>query len=111
MTNIAYSVFYNAVMTGNAAYLVAVGWCSESGWTPSLIKGEQTSDFRFEFKEPSGVTAQVITPFGVMAKIPDPPRSITVEDDYDSYQVQVNGIDSGGSGENTSGKWIKSGKS
>jgi len=111
MNKIGYTVFYNSVITQQGAYLFAVGWCNETGWTPILQKDEQTSNFRFKLKEPGEATAQVITPFAVSAKIPDPPRSIFVEDDYNKYQVQVNGIDAGESGENTPGKWVKSGTS
>jgi hypothetical protein len=111
MNKVAYTAFYNAVMTEHGAHLVAVGWCSEDGWTPILEKDEQTSDFRFGLKEPGGATLQVITPFAVSAKIPDALRSIHVADDHNRYQVQVNGIDAGGSGENTPGTWVKSGKS
>lgn len=110
MNNIAYTVFYNAVRTQNGAHLFAVGWCSEGGRTAILQKDEQTSNFRFQLKELGEGKPQVITPFAVSAKIPDPPKSISVEDDYNRYQVQVNGIDAGGSGENTSGKWVKSRK-
>lgn len=106
-----YTVYYNAVKSEQGAHLLAVGWCSEAGWTPKFEKNPETNVFRFELVKNGDVAAQVITPFAVTAEIPDPPRSILVEDNYNKYQLRANEINSGGTGENTSGKWIKSSKS
>lgn len=106
-----YTVYYNAVRAKYATYLIAFGWCYEGGWIPLLQKEEETSNFLFKL-EKSGENdrIQVITPFAIAAEIPDSPKSIFVKDDYSRYQVQVNGVNTGKSGENTSGKWVESGK-
>lgn len=108
MSEKAYTVFYNAIMTEHGSHVIAVGWC-KAGWKPSLVRDEETSNFHFTLKKLDGdIAGPVISPFNLTAEIPDPPRSIFVKDDYDRYQVQVNGIGVGGSGENTSGKWVES---
>jgi len=104
-----YTVFYNAVVTEFSSHIVATGWCNEAGWTPVLTE-DGTGNFNFTVKKSGDISAQVITPFAVTAEISDTPKSISIEDDHGKYQIQVNGIDIGGSGENTPGKWVKSGK-
>jgi len=106
-----YTVYYNAVRTKYAKYLFAFGWCYEGGWTPLLQKEEETDNFQFKLEKSDGnVGIQVITPFAITAEIPGDPKSFHVKDDYNKYQIQVNGVDAVGGGENTSGKWVVSGK-
>lgn len=104
-----FTVFYNALRTEHQSHLIALGWCGEAGWTPAFTNIGQTGNFRLSFtKTPGGASAQVITPFALIAKIPAAPKSVQVEDDHGTVQVQVHGMKSAGSGENLPGTWVKS---
>lgn len=104
-----FTVFYNAVRTEHQSHLIALGWCSEAGWTPAFTDIGQTGNFCLAFtKTPGGASAQVITPFALIAQIPSSPRSLQVKDDHGTVQVKVDGLQSGGPGENLPGTWVKS---
>jgi len=96
-------------LTEFSSHIVAAGRCNETGWN-SVLTDSTTGDFNFTVKKSGDISPLVITPFAVTSEISDTLKSISVEDDHGKYQVQVNGIDIGGSGENTPGKWVKSGK-
>ena len=107
----SYTIYYNAVITDNGAYLIAVGWANYGGLDPKLQKEKSANNFKFFLeKSGGGIVIPVITPFCVTAQIPDEPRSINVTDDFGEYQIQVNGFTSVAGGENTPGDWIGSGK-
>ena len=107
-TKVKFTAFYNAVETENGAHLLVVGWCNEAGWRPVLKKDPKTSTFSLSFQPTGDHSAQVITPFAVTAKIPDPPKSIHVKDAHGEHQVRVYEMESAGSGANKPAVWVKS---
>lgn len=104
-----YTVYYNAVdVMQESTHLMAVGYCSETGWTP-MLRCAGPEGFLFSLEESGKTHAQVLTPFAIVTDFPWGSRSVNVSDGSKrSQQVQVWGIEGVGSGENTAANWVES---
>lgn len=107
MSKISYKVYFNAVSTEHGNHLFAVGWTNSAGFQPILEREGETVNYNFSVQETGDVSAQVITPFQLCARIPDNPRSIHVKVEDENYQIRITGLKGVNAGENKSGSWVE----